>query len=542
MLRSGNSVHYIKNKEASQPSCPASQERIHFSELLRCKKLLAFFATMGLILGIPFIHAISLSAASKEIHSLKTGETIYIQSPFSGTEAYPISSASYVATVNQGFLKGNYPGIAEISYVKNASFKKETYLIKGLLPANSYLKVNEKKQFHLFGVQKTSIRSWKSSDPSIAAINSQGLLLAIKAGTVRITCQTQHGNIYTTLLDVVNSTASATEDRQEESTVTQEKEEVSVLLSCEENTILLQPGDSYRPEITVKKISGNGLIPDLSWTSSDVSVATVDALGNIRAYDDGTAIICCQCADASISFSINVISDGQSGNHCQLTLLTGSQGIKRTYDLHKQNAHDYDSYDDYLAWHGCAHCSLATVLGAYNTSYAHILPNEVISGIDKTYSPSSEWTKEHEEHSLRYQMPLSLNGISQLLSKGKVNNEYIPSFQYQEARSDILAHLKTGNPVIIEVRQKNCKSGKSSKRWTNSLHTMVFLGAFSDDRVLLCDSVDRSWYDGGQRYKIVSIDDVMEYMFSSSRSTEKYYYDGQDCDGGYIKIYSDSNS
>lgn len=42
---------------------------------------------------------------------------------------------------------------------------------------------------------------------------------------------------------------------------------------------------------------------------------------------------------------------------------------------------------------------------------------------------------------------------------------------------------------------------------------MVLLGVLTNGKVLLCDSVDRSWYNGGQRLKIIDLSDIMEYMF-----------------------------
>ena len=42
---------------------------------------------------------------------------------------------------------------------------------------------------------------------------------------------------------------------------------------------------------------------------------------------------------------------------------------------------------------------------------------------------------------------------------------------------------------------------------------MVLLGVLTNGKVLLCDSVDRSWYNGGQRLKIVDLSDIMEDMF-----------------------------
>ena len=134
-------------------------------------------------------------------------------------------------------------------------------------------------------------------------------------------------------------------------------------------------------------------------------------------------------------------------------------------------------------------------------------------------------------------MPLSLYGISSILSKYNVNNTYIRTYEEKTAREDILSHLKTGNPIIFEVGQRNNKTGKKNQRWTNSYHTMVFLGALTNGKVLLYDAIDRSWYEGGDRVKIVELDDLMRFMFPCTEFSESMYYNGAKSDGGYIKVY-----
>ena len=134
-------------------------------------------------------------------------------------------------------------------------------------------------------------------------------------------------------------------------------------------------------------------------------------------------------------------------------------------------------------------------------------------------------------------MPLSLYGISSILKSSGVDNNYVRTYTDSEAKHDIISHLKTGNSIIFEVRQKNSRTGKRTKRWTNSYHTMVLLGVLTNGKVLLCESVDRSWYNGGQRLKIVDLSDIMEYMFPCTSFSESMYYNGASSDGGYIKIY-----
>ena len=165
------------------------------------------------------------------------------------------------------------------------------------------------------------------------------------------------------------------------------------------------------------------------------------------------------------------------------------------------------------------------------------MPSSVIDGVEKLFTSNKDLTREHVNRSLRGQMPLSLYGISSILKSSGVDNNYVRTYTDSEAKHDIISHLKTGNSIIFEVRQKNSRTGKRTKRWTNSYHTMVLLGVLTNGKVLLCDSVDRSWYNGGQRLKIVDLSDIMEYMFPCTSFSESMYYNGASSDGGYIKIY-----
>lgn len=480
-------------------------------------------------------------AATKKHHkitTIKRNHHYFLQSPCQGEDLFCMSTRPDSSSTFHGTLHGKQPGLTTIVFSDDHCIKERPIFVKGFLQDCYYLKEGSQKTLSVFGISSKSVSRWTSSNPGIASIRKDGTILAKRPGTVTITCRTTSQDSYQTTLDILSSKhIDQLIEKAKQKENQSDQPYYSFVLSCEESTLLMHPGDSYQPQVTVRKLDVRSDNPDLTWSSSDASIATVDDYGKITSHKDGMAVITCQADDQELHFSINVISDGQSGNSCKLTLLTGNDSKKRTYTLFKQNAHDYDKYDRYLAWHGCAHCSLTTVLSGYNENYAHARPDHIIDTLEKKYADPKAWSREHEQKTLKRQMPLSLYGMSTLMTKANVANDYIPSFHYQEARADIISHLRSGNPVLFEVRMKNHRTKKSSKRWTNSYHTMVFLGAFTDDQVLLCDSVDRSWYDGGQRYKIVSIDDVMDYMFPSTKSTSKMYYDGAASDGGYIKIY-----
>ncbi len=300
----------------------------------------------------------------------------------------------------------------------------------------------------------------------------------------------------------------------------------------EDTFLIMKKSDKY--QVSVEGVTNYN--PSLSWSSSDSDVASVDSTGNITAKKSGTAVISCTNGEKTVSVYVNVFQSFGSGNSWDLKLKTG-ENTTRIYRNFKQNSHSYPDYNQYLAWHGCATCSLTTVLRAYSSSYKQSLPNDIIDGIEKQLGGSG-WTKNHVTRGIRGQMPISMYGIASTLEHENIPADYVSSYQSTaSAKKDIEEHLKTGNPVIIEVRMKSNVTGKKSKRWTNSYHTMILLGQLTNGHVLLSDAVDRSWYDGdGQRVKEIELDDVMEYMFSCTKDPSSYYYTGSSTAGGYIKV------
>lgn len=369
-----------------------------------------------------------------------------------------------------------------------------------------------------------------SSDSNVASVSNSGILTTHKPGITEI-IYSNCGKFYQCSVQVIEPYSPTLQKGSHSDN------EPDISFQIEESLLFMEKGDSYK--VNVSHISGGSLI-NLNWSSDDASVARVDQRGTITACGRGSTTITCHSGNVSEKVYINVVTADYSGKACDFSILTET-GATRTYRLFKQNAHNYPKYDSYLAWHGCATCSLASVLGAYNPSYNKVFPSSIIDGAEKQTVDASSWNREHVERPLKSQMPLSLFGISSILNQHNVSTSYVRSYSEQEAKADIISHLKTGNSIIFEVRQKSNKTGKKSHRWTNSYHTMVFLGILTNGKVLLCDSIDRSWYDGGQRVKIVDLEDVMEFMFPCTSFSESMYYDGASSDGGYIKVYDSEN-
>ena len=120
------------------------------------------------------------------------------------------------------------------------------------------------------GVTKDNL-IWTSSDPSIASVDADGNIKALKAGTVTITVKTSDGK-YTAQCSV---TVTATEKEVESVTINGVNE--------------LTEGESAR--LTVSFTPSDATNTKVTWTSSDPSIASVDANGNIKALKTGTVTI-----------------------------------------------------------------------------------------------------------------------------------------------------------------------------------------------------------------------------------------------------------
>lgn len=392
-----------------------------------------------------------------------------------------------------------------------------------LLTQSMTMTVGEEQ--NLPGVSQYPPLSCISSQANTVSVSQQGILTAHSTGTATI--------LYNIVGEgVCRIAVTVTDDTNENGSSPAAASQIPVELS--DQVLFMEPDDSYA--LTVSGDLSISQKAALQWESSDKSVAKVDAMGKITAKGKGSAVITCSSGESSASVSVNVVTRDYDGNACDFSILT-ADGSTRVYRLYKQNAHNYPKYDSYLAWHGCATCSLTSVLGAYNPVYAGILPSEVIDGPEKDTVSAEAWNREHKERSLPRQMPLSLYGITSILEKHGVTVDYVRTYKESEAADDIIAHLKTGNPVIFEVRQKSNKTGKKSSRWTNSYHTMVLLGVLTNGNVLIYDPVDKNWKNNGNRITITDLSDVMEFMFPCTEFDKAMYYNGASSDGGYIKVF-----
>ena len=134
--------------------------------------------------------------------------------------------------------------------------------------------------------------TWFSSDVSVAGVNTQGLVTAVKNGTTVITAR--------------SSNASATAN------VTVSQSAGSIAIAPQMAT-LMSIGETV--QLTATVLDGNGQPVAgavVTWTSSDESVATVSAQGLVTAFKNGFARITATSGDGIAGVDVTVMQSAGS--------------------------------------------------------------------------------------------------------------------------------------------------------------------------------------------------------------------------------------
>ncbi|AHN22062.1 Ig-like domain-containing protein [Lysinibacillus varians] len=157
---------------------------------------------------------------------------------------------------------------------------------------------------------------WTSSDESIATVDQNGKVTAIKEGVITVTAQIANTNITANCIVTVKKQGSL--------------ETESITLN--NNTLELLEGSKDKLTVTIhpENTSNKKVI----WTSSDESIATVDQDGNVTAIREGQAIITAKIENTDIAASSTVIVKKPINESSSAILsITLVNGITKEYDV-----------------------------------------------------------------------------------------------------------------------------------------------------------------------------------------------------------------
>ena len=128
--------------------------------------------------------------------------------------------------------------------------------------------------------------TWSSSDTSVATVDSTGKVTGVNTGTATITVMTEDGSkIGSCTVTVVVPVTGVT---------------------LNESSITLNTGKATTGQLTATIAPSNATNKNVSWNSSNTSVATVDSTGKITAVGVGTATITVTTSDGNKTANCNV--------------------------------------------------------------------------------------------------------------------------------------------------------------------------------------------------------------------------------------------
>ena len=234
--------------------------------------------------------------------SINKGETIALNATITPAEATSknviwTTSNSAVATISStGVVKAVGGGTATITCAaQNGSGVKATCNITVKVPISG-IRLNKSSLTLEKGASQTLTATilpedttedkkvtWTSSEPSVATVNSSGKVTAVGAGTTTITASCG-GKTATCQVTVKISISSINLSKTQ---LTLEKGSTETL------TTTILPADTTE-DTTV------------TWTSSNVSVATVTSEGEVTAVGRGTATITASCGGKTATCNITV--------------------------------------------------------------------------------------------------------------------------------------------------------------------------------------------------------------------------------------------
>ena len=175
--------------------------------------------------------------------------------------------------------------------------------------------------------------TWESSDESVATVNSGGMVTAQGGGTCSIICRATDGSgVYAECQVSVTSPIS------------------SIRLSETWLNLVLD----YSRTLTATVFPSNADNITLRWSSSDESIATVDANGTVSAQALGSCYVTCSATDGSgVEASCKVIVQnilGYQNGRKWVNLGLPSGALWSTCDVGVSNSDDYEKLGNYYAW------------------------------------------------------------------------------------------------------------------------------------------------------------------------------------------------
>lgn len=276
-------------------------------ELIALGIILALLATCcSVIEGLKSVRLSQRELIISEGASVKLSATVLPEG--SSQEVVWSSLDNTIATVGQdgtvhGLVGGRTYIMAESGLVRGGCMVRVIAHVSGVKLSQKEARIERDGMFQLIAtvLPETAYNDtvqWKSTNENIAVVGN-GIVTGLSVGKADIVVITNEGGFTDTChVEVISSIQKIT---------------------LSQNEMKLNAGESA--QITATISPDNATYPDITWTSSDETVATVDQNGNIKALKRGECIITATADVGSVSAS------------CHLTVYSPVTGV--VIDTHK---------------------------------------------------------------------------------------------------------------------------------------------------------------------------------------------------------------
>ncbi len=264
----------------------------------------------------PSVYSVDYKAPSTVVHvtgvdidkstaSMSKGESLVLTAtvkPANATDKAVTwtSSNTSVATVSNGTVKAVGAGSATITVTTHDGSKTAACIIsvsKDTIPAKDIkLDRTSASMYEGGSIRLTAILTpsdstdtvaWKSSNNSIATVDQDGNVKAVSKGTATITASTGGGYLVANCIVTVKQA---------------DKHVTSISLSSD--SLTMDVGD--KAVLTATLQPSDASVKEVSWTSDNSNIATVDQNGNVKAISPGKAKITATSVDGGHKAVCNV--------------------------------------------------------------------------------------------------------------------------------------------------------------------------------------------------------------------------------------------
>ena len=175
---------------------------------------------------------------------------------------------------------------------------------------------------------------WKSSNTSIAKVDKNGKVTGLKPGTVTITATSADGKVSTTYKITIKPKPNSTKPEQPN-----EKEILPTSISISGST---QVNVNESITLTAKVQPSNATNKNVTWKSSNPSIAKVDKNGKVTGLKEGTATIIAISADGNKQAKHTITV--KSIYTITLTAMTKETGVFQYAISVKKDGNEFSGY------------------------------------------------------------------------------------------------------------------------------------------------------------------------------------------------------